>query len=465
MFAQTDCLRYKTRQDANYPSLTRIERAQGDLRVTAIKRHSALLIPSVIFVLVMALFIVPGWKPGGRRSLSTYLPAAAVARASEVTPWTEALRKVKEDRGEPTGKQAKVDIPHQVRHYSDTRRFLAIQVAEVREHRFETPKDLVDLAGMIRRGEMVILKPVTENYILFGVGGSASKDPFTRYENGKSIGLYSEAGLQQEYARIAVARATVEKEVAELRKELGSLGKRERSRRSQLQTQIAATEKRSKAAREDKEVLDRYYGNGERRTQLFSDYESLASLAKSLPDRDFNIEDAAGRRDLKVRMLSSLRSEALAVLEEIAVSYREKFGRPLPITSLVRPDEYQHQLSKTNPNATRIETPPHSTGLAFDIYYRFMTAEEQSHVMDHLARLKDAGRIEVLRENRDHFHVFAFVDGERPNESLISSSLGISSSFSKASSAKGTMESHHSSARAKKKPAMKKPRATSKRRR
>ena len=64
----------------------------------------------------------------------------------------------------------------------------------------------------------------------------------------------------------------------------------------------------------------------------------------------------------------------MKVLEEVAASYHEKFDRPLPVTSLVRPDEYQHQLSKTNPNATRIETPPHSTGLAFDILYRYMTA-------------------------------------------------------------------------------------------
>jgi hypothetical protein len=44
--------------------------------------------------------------------------------------------------------------------------------------------------------------------------------------------------------------------------------------------------------------------------------------------------------------------------------------------------------------------------------------------MAHLSQLKDAGRIEVLRENRDHYHVFAFVDGARPNESLIMASLG-----------------------------------------
>jgi hypothetical protein len=112
------------------------------------------------------------------------------------------------------------------------------------------------------------------------------------------------------------------------------------------------------------------------------------------------------------------------MLDEIAASYREKYDRPLPITSLVRPDEYQHALGKVNPNATQIETPPHSTGLAFDIFYGYMSADEQDFVMQYLARLKDEGRIEVLRENRNHFHVFAFVDGQRPDESFINQSLG-----------------------------------------
>jgi hypothetical protein len=48
--------------------------------------------------------------------------------------WTTAAEKVKEDRGEPVGRAAKVDTPSQLRHYSDTRLFLATQVAEVAEH-------------------------------------------------------------------------------------------------------------------------------------------------------------------------------------------------------------------------------------------------------------------------------------------------------------------------------------------
>ncbi len=44
--------------------------------------------------------------------------------------------------------------------------------------------------------------------------------------------------------------------------------------------------------------------------------------------------------------------------------------------------------------------------------------------MTDIARLRDEGRVEALRENRDHFHVFAFVDGRRPGEGLIAESLG-----------------------------------------
>ena len=195
-------------------------------------------------------------------------------------------------------------------------------------------------------------------------------------------------------------------------------------RSEEVQAQINGHEKTLKAEQERKEQIDAYYGDTERRQQLLAHHATLENLGKNFPGQTYDITDAHSRQQMKLRMLSSLRPEAVKVLEEVASSYRQKFDRQLPITSLVRPDEYQHLLSKVNPNATLIETPPHSTGLAFDIYYRYMTADEQSHVMNDLARLEDEGRIEVLRENRDHYHVFAFVDGARPDETLISESLG-----------------------------------------
>ncbi|MGH9875188.1 MAG: hypothetical protein ACRD9S_22260 [Pyrinomonadaceae bacterium] len=39
-----------------------------------------------------------------------------------------------------------------------------------------------------------------------------------------------------------------------------------------------------------------------------------------------------------------------------------------------------------------IETPPHTTGLAFDIDYCYMSGAEQNFVMTQLARMKNDGR-------------------------------------------------------------------------
>ena len=385
-----------------------------------------------VFAILMTAFIVasllmlPGLRRRGQRGYATLMALTATAEAAETSLWNQSVLKVKEDRGEPMGKQAKVEIPSELLHYSDSRRFLAIQVAEWKEHHFETPQDFVGLARQIEKGEMVELKRASDTYVLFGVGGIANQEPFTHYDqsSGKRVTLYGEAELAREYTRIAESGAELENEIAGLRKELSSAAKAARSKRIKLQAEISGREKRLKAEREKKEQLDAYYGDAERRGQLLGDYQALATLAKSFSGRSYNMSDPSSRQEMKIRMLSFLRPEALKVLEEIAASYHQQFDRPLPVTSLVRPDEYQHMLNKVNPNATMIDTPPHSTGLAFDINYRYMTAEEQTYVMDYLARLEDAGRIEVLRENRDHYHVFAFIDGAKPSEELILASLG-----------------------------------------
>jgi len=80
-------------------------------------------------------------------------------------------------------------------------------------------------------------------------------------------------------------------------------------------------------------------------------------------------------------------------------------------------------LRRVNRNAVTIDTPPHSTGLAFDIDYRYMSVAEQNFVMNELARLKREGRIEVIRERNANYHVFAFLDGKRPGDDLIRASL------------------------------------------
>jgi hypothetical protein len=110
-------------------------------------------------------------------------------------------------------------------------------------------------------------------------------------------------------------------------------------------------------------------------------------------------------------------------MKEIAAAYHRQFDRPLPVSSLIRPEQYQRALRRVNRNAVLIDTPPHSTGLAFDIDYRYMSPAEQNFVMNELARLKDEGRIEVLRERSANYHVFVFIDGTRPGDDLIAASL------------------------------------------
>jgi hypothetical protein len=64
-----------------------------------------------------------------------------------------------------------------------------------------------------------------------------------------------------------------------------------------------------------------------------------------------------------------------------------------------------------------------------------MTAAEQQFLMDLVAQLEREGRVEALRENRFHIHVFAFADQKPPSERLIKESLTL-----KASGADGEQE-------------------------
>lgn len=153
------------------------------------------------------------------------------------------------------------------------------------------------------------------------------------------------------------------------------------------------------------------------------DYEPLRALAKNYAGRSYNLDDTTDRQALKGAMLSSLRPAALKILEEVAAAYHQQFNRPLPVSSLVRPEQYQHSLRRVNRNAVLIESPPHSTGLAFDIDYRYMSGPEQAFLMAELARLKNDGRIEAIRERSANYHVFAFLNGTRPSDDLITASL------------------------------------------
>ncbi|MCA1615930.1 MAG: DUF5715 family protein, partial [Acidobacteria bacterium] len=347
--------------------------------------------------------------------------------AAKIDPWKEAALKIEEERGEDTGRKAEIEVPSQLKHYADRRRFLAVQVAEWRGQRFETPHDYAALVALVRRGDLVEAPALGADFILYGVGENASDEPFTHYDRatGKGVTLYAtDAELEQEDAQLDEAVKGHEEAVAALAAELKLAPKRDRELRRKLTEESAERKREAAALRERRKLLESFYKNQQRRATLAAEYEELAALARDFGGRAYDLNDAAARKQLKVRLLSHVRPAALKVIEEVARAYREKFGRHLPVTSLVRTDEYQRRLSTVNPNATTIETAPHTTGLAFDVYYRYMTAAEQEFVMATLASLRDAGRVEALRERRDHYHVFAFLEGKPPDERLVRAELG-----------------------------------------
>jgi len=254
-------------------------------------------------------------------------------------------------------------------------------------------------------------------------------DAFTRYVANQNLQLNDEGGLRDAYARLEAAHARLQKEISDLQAQshFAALKNRTATKQDELESEITARQQELKSNEGDRALINQYYGQSsgslESGPKLLRDYDSLQALAKDFGGRSFNLDDSSDRQALKVYLLSSLRPQALKTLEEIAKRYRDKFDRPLPVSSLIRPEQYQHALRRVNGYAVLIDTPPHSTGLAFDIDYRYLSNAEQNFVMNDLARMKDEGRIEVIRERGANYHVFAFIDGQRPSDDLITASL------------------------------------------
>lgn len=375
-----------------------------------------------------------------RRAKEAQAESTNVAKPLDSDAWYRAVERVKADRSEMPG--GALEIPPELRHYEERYWFLATQVAEIEKHKVHTCQDYLDLAAMIERGELVPVPAVTDTYVLLGVGQRADESAFSRYEeDNHNVELYNETQLTDAYRRLDERRRSLQKDIESLNSQAGKLSRRERSKHRELQKQIGARQAELKSSDEEKALLDQYYGHAESRQKLFHEYESLQKLAQHFNGRSFNLDNPSDRLALKLNMLSSLRPKALKILEAVAAAYARRFDRPLPVSSLVRPEQYQHALRRVNRNAVTIDAPPHSTGLAFDIDYRYMSVPEQNFVMSELARLKNEGRIEVIRERNANYHVFAFLNGDRPSDDLITASL-------EKAGAPPVEETHHTAAKA-----------------
>jgi hypothetical protein len=396
------------------------------------------ILVSVFLILVVA---AAGWAvfrfTAARRNRPQPTNESNLVNSPNPNAWAEAVEKVKADRGgEGAGA---LEIPPELKHYSDRHWFLATQVAEIAKYNVHTCQDYLDLAATIERGDIVAVPAVTDTYVLFGVGAKADEGVFTRYEDDRDIELYNEAQLNEAYRRLEEKRSNLMSQIATMEKALRSRPASRQKDRSQVSAQ-QSLEQELKSTEEEKALLDEFYGQPVSRQRLFRDYESLQTLAHDFGGRSYNLDLASDRQALKVNMLSALRPQALKVLEAVASAYHSQFNRPLPVSSLVRPEQYQHALHRVNRNAVLIESPPHSTGLSFDIDYRYMSAAEQTFLMGELAGLKREGRIEVIRERNANYHVFAFVNGTRPSDDLITASLEEAST--------DLQEAHHPPAKA-----------------
>ena len=341
-----------------------------------------------------------------------------------VDVYKEAEKKVEEARGEPIGRQAQVKIPPQLQHYTDRRRFLAIQYAAWNQLHNEIPQGYLELLELIEKGGLVEMPKVEDNYILYGVGEMAGSEPFSYYDGAtdENITLYENyeefENSQKEFDNSIAQQQT---QIAEWKRQTILLT--DKALKNSLLVQIKEREDRLSETSLKKNLFEIFYKDLVRREMLFARYRWLANIASNFKGKSYDLKNPAERRQFKMRLLSFIRPEARAVILQIAATYKEKFARHLPITSLVRTRQYQSQLRETNANAANTIVPPHSTGLAFDIFNAWMTAEEQNFLMNIIAKLESFGRVEALRENRDHLHVFAFADGKPPDENRLAQAL------------------------------------------
>ena len=263
----------------------------------------------------------------------------------DVPGWAEAVAQVEEVRGS----NERLDVPAELRHAADKRIFLAAQLADATSSAVHTPRDLGDIARMLRSGELVEVPPLSDDHLLYDVGADVTVDPMVHYDP-------------------------------------------------------ETNETRPLDASDE-------------------DYGAITALAANFGGYSYDLAQPSDRSRFQARLLSALRPEARAVLDEIARAYHQRFGKRLPVSSLVRTMQYQRRLTRVNPNASKLDLSPHTTGLAFDVLYKFMPNDEQNLVMREIARLEQEGRVEALRERRNCFHVYVFEKGQRPEDTLVASLL------------------------------------------
>ncbi len=149
-------------------------------------------------------------------------------------------------------------------------------------------------------------------------------------------------------------------------------------------------------------------------------YQTLSQLASNFGGQKYDLSNPADRKQMRIRLLRMFNKGAKPVLKEVADAYFQKYGRPLRVTSLTRSMDYQISLNATNANSFKVRgegsLPPHTSGCAFDLARKHMTAEEQNFVMAKLAEMERDNKLDALIEYGTNacWHIFIYYDGVPP---------------------------------------------------
>ena len=150
------------------------------------------------------------------------------------------------------------------------------------------------------------------------------------------------------------------------------------------------------------------------------DHKVLSQLAEDFSGDKYDLNNRYDRRLMKMRLLRMLSPSAKKVLEELAGAYHAKFQRPLIVLGLTRSMEYQIEINKINAGSFKVRgaesLPPHTSGYAFDLARKHMTADEQNFIMEKLEEMEQRGTVDALIEGDVNavFHVFVYQNGRPP---------------------------------------------------
>src|SRR6185503_13314525 len=183
-------------------------------------------------------------------------------RTTPVPPetWAAAIEKVEERRNSP----GKIEVPTELKHYDDSRRFLALQMADSKEEGFDLPHDQGELVEMVQKGELVEMPALGDDYILYDVGTATREDPLTHYDpaSAKDVKLFPDFP----------AYAAEDQRLADEEKRPGSVGAK---------------------ARAEREVLSVFYSDPARRHRLFAEYRAVTHMVYDFRGLSYDLNDPA----------------------------------------------------------------------------------------------------------------------------------------------------------------------------